>query len=103
MTEIWAMQPRFDQRFGKRPSRLLEHPRFRSGYDFLKLRCASGEAAPELGEWWSRFQYAAESERSQMLVRDGQTTGRGRRRRRRRRSGGAGGGAAQGAAPGAEG
>ena len=45
MKEIWAMQPRFLQRFGKRPYRLLEHPRFRAGYDFLLLRCESGEIA----------------------------------------------------------
>jgi poly(A) polymerase len=101
MTEIWAMQPRFDQRFGKRPWRLLEHPRFRSGYDFLKLRCASGEVAAEIGEWWSRFQYAGETERAQMLVRDGPVPGGGRRRRRRRRGGGGGG--AQDAAPEVEG
>jgi len=87
MTEIWAMQPRFEQRFGRRPWRLLEHPRFRSGYDFLKLRCASGELARELGEWWSRFQHVGEAEREQMLVREGQPPGRGRRRRRRRRAG----------------
>jgi poly(A) polymerase len=34
MTEIWTMQPRFEQRFGKRPWRLLEHPRFPRGLRF---------------------------------------------------------------------
>ncbi len=38
MKEIWALQPRFEQRSGQRPLRLLEHPRFRAAYDFL--RCA---------------------------------------------------------------
>jgi poly(A) polymerase len=41
MREIWALQPRFLQRAGKRPYRLLEHPRFRAGFDFLLLRGAS--------------------------------------------------------------
>ena len=41
--EIWALQPRFEQRAGQRPFRLLEHPRFRAAYDFLVLRCESGE------------------------------------------------------------
>lgn len=84
MREIWAVQPRFLQRSGKRPYRLLEHPRFRAGYDFLRLRCESGEVDRSIGEWWERFQRAGEAERAQMLVRD-EETGRRRRRRRRRR------------------
>ncbi len=88
MMEIWAMQPRFLQRVGKRPWRLLEHMRFRAAYDFLRLRCESGELPREIGDWWSRFQYAGENERQQMLVRDGEAPARPRRRRRRRRGGG---------------
>jgi len=94
MREIWAMQPRFSQRSGKRPYRLLEHPRFRAGYDFLLLRSQSGDADSPLGEWWERFQHAGETTRSQMLVSD--TEPRGRRRRRRRKPRGPGGGPAQG-------
>jgi poly(A) polymerase len=83
------MQPRFSQRAGKRPYRLLEHPRFRAGYDFLRLRCESGELEPALGEWWERFQSASEAERDQMLMGDAEP--RRRRRRRRRGPRGAGG------------
>ncbi|MGZ5152356.1 MAG: polynucleotide adenylyltransferase PcnB, partial [Burkholderiales bacterium] len=57
MKEIWVMQPRFHQRSGRRPFRLVENPRFRAGYDFLLLRCASGEVDPAIGEWWTRFQH----------------------------------------------
>jgi poly(A) polymerase len=85
MREIWAMQPRFLQRAGKRPYRLLEHPRFRAGYDFLLLRCQSGEIEPALGEWWERFQSASEPERAQMLVSDSDPHQRRRRRRRKPR------------------
>ncbi|HEX6004985.1 MAG TPA: polynucleotide adenylyltransferase PcnB, partial [Burkholderiales bacterium] len=35
MKEIWALQPRFLQRAGQRPYRLLQHVRFRAAYDFL--------------------------------------------------------------------
>ena len=94
MMEIWALQPRFLQRFGKRPWRLLEHMRFRAAYDFLRLRCESGEVPREIGEWWSRFQRAGESEREQMLVRETDAPGRRRRRRRRRKPGGQAGGTA---------
>jgi len=93
MKEIWAMQPRFLQRSGKRPYRLLEHPRFRAGYDFLRLRCESGEVDAAIGEWWERFQRAGEAARAQMLVQREEPGRRRRRRRRpRRRSGGGGAG-----------
>ncbi len=55
MRDIWAMQPRFERRIGKSPYKLLEHPRMRAGYDFLLLRCASGEIDVELGQWWTDF------------------------------------------------
>ena len=58
MKEIWAMQPRFTGRSGRRPFRLLEHPRFRAAYDFMLLRCESGEVDMELGKWWEAFQRA---------------------------------------------
>ena len=56
MQEIWALQSRFVNRRGKRPKRLLAHPRFRAAYDFLLLRAASGEAEQELADWWTAFQ-----------------------------------------------
>jgi poly(A) polymerase len=52
MRDIWAMQPRFERRVGKAPYKLLEHLRLRAGFDFLLLRCQSGELDAELGEWW---------------------------------------------------
>ena len=65
--EIWALQPRFEQRAGTRPFRLLEHPRFRAGYDFLALRAQAGEAAQDLADWWGRFQEADAATRESML------------------------------------
>ena len=84
MKEIWVMQPRFLQRSSRRPYRLLENPRFRAGYDFLLLRCASGEVDAAIGEWWTRFQRADETERKAMLTDEGAPTKKRRRRRRRR-------------------
>jgi poly(A) polymerase len=83
MREVWAMQPRFDQRSGSRPLRLLEAPRFRMGYDFLALRAASGEVPAELEAWWRAFQNADVDTRRAMLLPD--TGPRKKRRRRRRR------------------
>ncbi|MDH4173673.1 MAG: polynucleotide adenylyltransferase PcnB [Betaproteobacteria bacterium] len=83
MREVWAMQPRFEQRGGQRPMRLLEAPRFRMGYDFLALRAASGEVSAELEAWWRVFQQADADARRAMLLPD--TGPRKKRRRRRRR------------------
>lgn len=56
MQEIWALQARFGNTRGKRPKRLMAHPRFRAAYDFLLLRAAAGEAEPELAAWWTALQ-----------------------------------------------
>src|SRR5215472_17423664 len=82
--ETWALQPRFEQRSGQRPFRLLEHPRFRSGYDFLWLRGHSGEIPVEIADWWERFQRAEGAERESMLKAD---EGPKRKRRRSRSRG----------------
>lgn len=87
MKEIWSIQPRFEQRAGQRPYRLLENPRFRAGYDFLLLRCQSGELSMELADWWNDFAQADAEKRAQMLVPD---TGAPKKRRRRPRRKGAG-------------
>ena len=56
MREIWSLQSRFANTKGKRPGRLLNHPRFRAAYDFLLLRADSGEADPAVANWWTGFQ-----------------------------------------------
>jgi poly(A) polymerase len=91
--EIWALQPRFEQRGGQRPYRLLEHPRFRAAYDFLLLRAESGEVPTELGEWWTRFQDVDDDERASMLLVD--SAPKARRKRKRRKPGEASSGEAQ--------
>ncbi len=67
MREIWTMQPRFERRNAQHPFRLLEHIRFRAGYDFMLLRCQTGETDPELGQWWTDF-YDADASGRHALV-----------------------------------
>jgi len=86
MKEIWALQPRLEQRSGRRPFGLLAHERFRAGFDFLVLRSASGEAPEELSQWWEKFQQAGDAERQAMLLAPQPGDHRRRRRRRRRKS-----------------
>jgi len=87
MKEIWALQPRLLNRSGRRPFHTLEHPRFRAAYDFLLLRCASGELDAEVGDWWERFQRADAATRAGMLLKDGGGRKRPRRRRKRKAAG----------------
>ena len=103
MREIWMMQPRFERRFGNGPYSLVEQPRFRAGFDFLRLRAEVDEVDPLLVEWWDDFAQGSEEEREAMILaarakqqRRVVTTGNGaqeaaapaapRKRRRRRRS-----------------
>jgi poly(A) polymerase len=82
MREIWALQPRLEQRDGKRPYRLITHPRFRAAYDFLVLRAEAGEADSELADWWTRFQDASSQERARMTEPGARRKRRPRRRRK---------------------
>lgn len=86
MKEIWGLQPRFEQRAGKRPFSLLTHPRYRAGYDFLLLRCESGELPMELGEWWTNFANAEGETRTAMLQAD--TSPKKRKKRNRKKAAG---------------
>ena len=67
MREIWSMQPRFEKRLGHSPLGLLEQPRFRAAFDFMRLRATSQEIDPALGEWWEAFSLADPKERTHML------------------------------------
>ena len=89
MREIWSMQPRFERRVGRYPYRLIDMPRFRAGYDFMLLRCATGEQSPALGEWWTNF-IAADPAGQEVLMASaktevGNTTNSPTKRRRRRK------------------
>ena len=89
MREIWSMQPRFERRVGRYPYRLIDMPRFRAGYDFMLLRCATGEQNPTLGEWWTNF-IAADPAGQEALMASakteiGNTTTSPTKRRRRRK------------------
>lgn len=54
--EIWVLQPHFATIKGKRPARLVRHPRFRAAYDFMLLRVSVGEVESAIASWWTRYQ-----------------------------------------------
>ncbi|MBK5205447.1 MAG: polynucleotide adenylyltransferase PcnB [Polaromonas sp.] len=67
MRDIWSMQPRFEKRVGSSPYTLLEQPRFRAGFDFMRLRAQTGEIEVALAEWWETFSTAYDDERHAMI------------------------------------
>lgn len=85
--EVWSLQPKFNSRIGSKPSRLLTHPRFRAGFDFLLLRAETGGADPELAQWWNSYQNADETEQRKMTQpsRKGTSSKSGRKRSYRKK------------------
>lgn len=85
MRELWQLQPRFENRTGKRALRLLGHPRFRAAYDFMVLRAETGEADPGLAEHWTKLQEAEAGEQHTLLTQPAPARsrrgGRGRHRK----------------------
>ncbi|QBQ95752.1 polynucleotide adenylyltransferase PcnB [Paraburkholderia pallida] len=82
MREIWGLQLRLEKR-GRSAIKLLEHPRFRAGYDFLLLRCESGELDAEIGQWWTDFISGDPAAREALLAQGGSKERAPRKRRRR--------------------
>jgi poly(A) polymerase len=99
------MQPRFDKRLGRSPYSLADQPRFRAGFDFLRLRAQVGEADEELAHWWETFSTASDAQRDDMVDAVRQEAlqkpqGAAKRRRPRRKKPSNGG--ASGAGPAAD-
>jgi poly(A) polymerase len=86
MREIWGLQSRLEKRSGRTPLKLIEHQRFRAGYDFLLLRCESGELDPAIGAWWGAFLDGTPAERETLLSQGGRASAPRKRRRRGGRS-----------------
>jgi len=67
MREIWMMQPRFEKRVGSTPFSLAEQPRFRAGFDFLRLRADVQEVDERLADWWQEFSLADDATREDLV------------------------------------
>jgi poly(A) polymerase len=68
MREIWMMQPRFEKRVGHTPFSLVEQPRFRAGFDFMRLRADAGEVDVVLADWWQEFSQASDAVREDLVA-----------------------------------
>jgi poly(A) polymerase len=67
MRDIWTMQPRFEKRVGSAPFGLVEQPRFRAAFDFMRLRTENGEIDEVLSDWWQEFSLANDNLRNDMV------------------------------------
>lgn len=76
MRDIWMMQPRFDKRSGSGPYSMVDQPRFRAGFDFLRLRAGGGEVSEDLGAWWEAFSLGDDAERENLLRQARESQGR---------------------------
>jgi poly(A) polymerase len=80
MREIWMMQPRFEKRSGNTPFTMVEQPRFRAGFDFMRLRADVGEVDVVLADWWQEFSQASDAVREDLVVQLREEQHRGARR-----------------------
>ncbi len=67
MREIWMMQPRFEKRVGSTPFGMVEQPRFRAGFDFLRLRADVQEIDLAVADWWQEFSMADDATREDLV------------------------------------
>jgi poly(A) polymerase len=67
MREIWQMQPRFERRTASSAASLASQPRFRAGYDFLRLRADVGEIDTDLADWWEDYHLGSDEERDALV------------------------------------
>jgi poly(A) polymerase len=80
MREIWMMQPRFEKRTGNTPFSLVEQPRFRAGFDFMRLRADIGEVDVLLADWWQEFSLASDAMREDLVAQLREEQHKGQRR-----------------------
>jgi poly(A) polymerase len=84
MRDMLQLQPRFENRRGRRAMNLLGHRRFRAAYDLMLLRASIGEVDQEVADFWTDIQEQSEDEQR---IRFGLTGRRRRPAKRRRRTG----------------
>ncbi|HEY4351181.1 MAG TPA: polynucleotide adenylyltransferase PcnB [Paraburkholderia sp.] len=82
MREIWGLQMRLERRSGRSALKLIEHQRFRAGYDFLLLRGESGELDESVATWWTEFINGDAAAREALLTQGGKDRTPKKRRRR---------------------
>jgi poly(A) polymerase len=90
MRDIWGLQTRFHYRNGKRALAVIEHEKFRAGYDFLCIRAQAGEQSGEQKsgsdlnqdcEWWTEIQKQNPEQQREIIFKQAKKTTRKKRSR----------------------
>ena len=68
MRETWLMQPRFEKRVGSGPYGMMDQPRFRAAFDFMRLRADAGEVEQVIADWWQEFTTGSDDQREGLLA-----------------------------------
>jgi poly(A) polymerase len=84
MRDIWGLQTRFHYRAGKRAMAVLEHEKFRAGYDFLCIRVKAGEVSADQDlkrdcEWWTDIQKQTAEQQKNALFSQARKPGKKKR------------------------
>ena len=88
MRDIWGLQTRFHYRAGKRALAVLEHEKFRAGYDFLCIRAQAVEDTADENlqqdcQWWTEIQQqTAEQQKNTLFSTQKKRSGSGAKSRR---------------------
>lgn len=82
--ETWMTQDRLIKRNPRTIARLIQHKRFRAGFDFLCLRAETEVDLTESAEWWSTFQEQDEPVQQQMIAELPKPQRKRRRRNKRK-------------------
>ncbi len=65
--DIWYLQLKLNDRLKNNPNKIIKHPRFRAGYDFLLIREKVSKDKSDLGKWWTNFQHNDAKSQQKML------------------------------------
>ncbi|VAW50189.1 Poly(A) polymerase [hydrothermal vent metagenome] len=89
MRDIWGLQTRFHYRAGKRALAVLEHAKFRAGYDFLCIRAQAGEKVADGDlekdcQWWTDIQKKNAEQQQNILFSSAAKSQSGKSKKRRR-------------------
>ncbi len=68
MRETWLMQPRFEKRVGSGPYGMIDQPRFRAAFDFMRLRADAGEVEQTIADWWQEFTTGSDDQREDLIT-----------------------------------
>ena len=73
--DIWYLQLKLNDRLKNNPNKIIKHPRFRAGYDFLLIRENASKDKSDLGKWWTSFQHADTKSKQKMIEKVRKTIG----------------------------